>query len=288
LGLTRARHAVSGGEAIGEDTFLFFRALGANFKQGYGLTETAGFGAAMEDGDLHFHSVGKPLPDVEFKITKEGEILVRGASVFDEYYNNPEATAKALEDGWFHTGDAGYLEEDGHLVILGRAAEVVYTVAEERYVPNFIENQLKFNPFIKDAAVVGSGKVFLGAIICIDLEAAGHWAEIRGITYTSYADLSQKPQIYGLIEEGIQKVNKVLLEGLRIKKFVNLHKEFDPDDGELTRTRKLRRKVIEERYRLVIEAIYGTRDSVEIEALITYESGDTGVIRRNLGIKEVR
>jgi len=287
LGLTRARHAVSGGEAIGEDTFLFFRALGANFKQGYGLTETAGVGTTMEDGDVRFHTVGKPLPGVEFKITEEGEILVKGENVFDGYYNNPEATAKALEDGWFHTGDAGYLEEDGHLVIQGRAAEVVYTSAGERYVPNFIENQLKFNPFIKDAAVLGAGKSFLGAMVCIDLEAAGHWSEVRGITYTSYADLSQKPEIYDLIKEGIQKLNKVLPEGLRIKRFVNLHKEFDPDDGELTRTRKLRRKVIEDRYGPVIEAIYDGRDSVVIEALITYESGETGVIRRNLSIQEV-
>jgi long-chain acyl-CoA synthetase len=186
-----------------------------------------------------------------------------------------------------HTGDAGYFEEDGHLVVLGRIGEVVYTAAGERYVPNFIENQLKFDPFIKDAAVLGSGCEYLTAMICIDLDAAGHWSEVRGIPYTSYADLSQKPEIQELIQEGITKVNKMLPPGLQIKRFVNLHKEFDPDDGELTRTRKLRRKVIEERYQPVIEALYGGSISVDFEAQITYEAGDTGIIKRTLAIQEV-
>lgn len=287
LGLSRARQAVSGGEAIGEETFLFFRALGTNFKQGYGLTETAGVGAAMEDGDVRLHSVGRPLAGVEIKVDERGEICIRGENVFDGYHQDPDATERALRDGWFHTGDAGYFEEDGHLVVLGRAAEVVSTAQGHRYVPNFVENQLKFNPFIKDAAVLGAGRPFLGAIVCVDLDAVGHWAELRGITYTSYADLSQKPQVYDLVREGIQRVNLLLPEGLRIKRFVNLHKEFDPDDGELTRTRKLRRKVIEERYREVIEAIYEEREQVSVEAVITYESGDTGVIRRALSIQAV-
>jgi len=287
LGLSRAGTAFTGGEAVGENIFLFFRSLGINFKQIYGLSESSVAGTTMAEGDVRYHTVGQPLPGVDIKITPEGEICIRGENVFDGYYKNPEATAKTIRDGWLHTGDAGYFEGDGHLVVLGRAAEVVYTAAGERYVPNFIENQLKFNPFIKDAAILGAGKPFLGAMICIDLEAAGHWAEVRGITYTSYADLSQKPQIYDLIKEGLQKINQVFPEGLRIKRFVNLHKEFDPDDGELTRTRKLRRKVIEERYQPVIEAVYDDRDSVEIEALITYESGETGVIRRNLAIRGV-
>jgi len=287
LGLSRAERVFTGGEAVGENVFLFFRSLGINFKQLYGLTETAATGAVMEDHDIRYHTVGKPVPGVEVKVTEDGEICIRGENVFEGYYNNPEATARTLKDGWLHTGDAGYFEEDGHLVILGRVAEVVYTASGQRYVPNFIENQLKFNQFIKDAAVLGAGREFLAAMVCIDLEAAGHWAELRGIPYTSYADLCQKPQVYGLVKEGIEKVNRVLPDALRIRRFVNLHKEFDPDDGELTRTRKLRRMVVEERYAPVIEALYGGRDSADIEAQITYESGETGVIKRKLAIHEV-
>lgn len=287
LGLTRARQAISGGEAIGEETFLFFRALGTNFKQGYGLTETAGVGAAMEDWDVRLHSVGKPLAGVEVKIDESGEICVRGENVFDGYHRNPEADRKAFQDGWFRTGDAGFLEDDGHLVVLGRAAEVVHTAAGQRYVPNFIENHLKFNPFIKDAAVIGANRPFLGALVCIDLESVGYWAEAKGITYTSYADLSQKPQVYELVRQGIQRVNEVLPGGLQIRRFVNLHKEFDPDDGELTRTRKLRRQVIEQRYLDVVEALYEGLEAVSIEVPITYESGETGGLRRTLAIQGV-
>jgi long-chain acyl-CoA synthetase len=287
LGLSRAERVFTGGEAVGENVFLFFRSLGINFKQLYGLTESSATGAIMEDRDIRYHTVGKPVPGVEMKITEEGEVCIRGENVFDGYYGDSEATARTLQDGWLHTGDAGYFEEDGHLVILGRVAEVVYTASGERYVPNFVENQLKFNPFIKDAAVLGAGRDFLAAMVCIDLDAAGHWAELRGIPYTSYADLSQKDEIYGLVKEGIQKVNAVLPDSLRIRRFVNLHKEFDPDDGELTRTRKLRRKVVEERYAPVIEALYKDQHTVEIEAQITYESGDTGVLKRRLAIHEV-
>jgi long-chain acyl-CoA synthetase len=202
LGLSRARRVFTGGEAVGENIFIFFRALGINFKQLYGLTESAATGAIMEDRDVKYHTVGRPVPGVEIRISEEGEILLRGDNVFDGYYNRPDATARTLKDGWLHTGDAGYLEEDGHLVVLGRAAEVVHTAAGERYVPNFIENQLKFNPFIKDAAVVGAGRAFLGAMVCIDMDAVGHWAELRGIPYTSYADLSQKKEVSDLVREG--------------------------------------------------------------------------------------
>jgi long-chain acyl-CoA synthetase len=241
----------------------------------------------MENDDIRYHTVGKPLPGIEIKITADGEICIRGDNVFTGYYDNPEATAEAIRDGWLHSGDAGYFEQDGHLVVLGRSAEVVHTASGERYVPNFIENQLKFDPFIKDAAVLGADCDYLTAMICIDLDAVGHWSEVRGIPYTSYADLSQKTDVYGLIRDGITRVNKLLPPGLRIRRFVNLHKEFDPDDGELTRTRKLRRKVIEERYHPVIEALYGDRETVAFEAQITYEAGDTGIIKRTLAICEV-
>jgi long-chain acyl-CoA synthetase len=287
LGLSRAQRVFTGGEAVGENVFLFFRALGINFKQLYGLTESAATGTIMGDWDVRYHTVGKPVPGVEMKVTDEGEICIRGENVFDGYHENPEATSRSLKEGWLHTGDAGYFEEDGHLVVLGRLAEVERTAAGEQYVPNFIENQLKFDPFIKDAAVLGAGQQYLAAMICIDRESAGHWAETRGIPYTSYADLSQRPEIYGLVREGICKVNEFLPSALRVKRFVNLHKEFDPDDGELTRTRKLRRAVVEDRYCPVIQAVFGDVASVEIEAQITYESGDTGTLTRTLAIVEV-
>ncbi|MCX5914274.1 MAG: AMP-binding protein, partial [Deltaproteobacteria bacterium] len=280
LGLVRVRRAYTGGEAIGEDTFLFFRAIGVNLKQGYGLTEACAVSVMQSDGEVRLHTVGKPLPGVRVRINDEGEILLNAENVFDGYHNNPEATKKVLKDGWFHTGDAGYFEEGGQLVVLGRISEVQYTAKGERYVPNYIENRLKFSPFIKDAAVLGAGRDYLAAIICIDKEAAGDWAEIRGIPYTSYADLCQKPEVYGLIREAIQHVNGLLPEGLRIRRFVNLHKEFDPDDGELTRTRKLRRNVVEERYCRIIVAIYEGDKTVDMEAQITYETGDVGVIQR--------
>ncbi|MBU2551870.1 MAG: AMP-binding protein [Proteobacteria bacterium] len=287
LGLSNAQRVFTGGEAVGENVFLFFRALGINFKQLYGLSESSAAGAIMEDDDIRYHTVGKPLPGVAIKLTEDGEICIRGDNVFVGYYDNPEATAKAIRDGWLYTGDAGYFEEDGHLVVLGRIGEVVYTAAGERYVPNFIENQLKFDPFFKDAAVLGSGRDFLTAMVCIDLDAVGHWAEVRGIPYTSYADLSQKQEVHGLIQAGISRINGLLPPGLRIRRFVNLHKEFDPDDGELTRTRKLRRNVIEERYQPVIDALYGGATFVDFEAQITYEAGDMGIIRRTLSIQEV-
>ena len=260
LGMTRARRAYTGGEAMGEDTFLFFRALGVGLRQFYGQTETAALTAAQSEGDVKLHTVGKPMPGVDVKIDDSGEIVVRSGSVIDGYFDDPEASKKALIDGWLHTGDAGYIEPDGQLVVLGRVNEVVRTLAGERFIPNYIENRIKFSPYVRNVAVVGAGRDVLTAIVCIDLEAAGHWAEERGISFTSYADLSQKPEVYELIGSILNHVNKSLPVPLRIRRFVNLHKDFDPDDGEVTRTRKLRRNIIEERYAALITALYaGTR-----------------------------
>ena len=282
LGLTRVRHAYTGGEAIGEDTFVFFRALGVNLKQIYGQTENAGLTAAQRDGDVRLHTVGPTLPGVEARVDESGEILIRAESLFGGYHRNPAATASVLDGGWLRTGDAGYLETGGHLVILGRVEEVVRTRAGYRFVPQFVENRLKFSPFIREAAVLGAGRDYLVAIVCIDFEAVGHWAEVRGVPYTSYADLCQKAQVCDLIRERVRAVNRLLPGELAIRRFVNLHKEFDPDDGELTRTRKLRRRVVEERYRDVIEALYAGAGTVEVEAMVRYESGETGTIRRRL------
>lgn len=287
FGLTRIRNAFSGGEALGEDTFIFYRALGVQLRQLYGQTEVSGFSAAHAPGQVKLHTVGKPLPGVELRLTGEGEILLRGDGIFHGYFANPQATAETLEDGWLRTGDAGYLEDDGQLVVLGRVSEVVHTAAGERYVPNYVENRLKFSPYVKDAAVMGAGRNRLTAMICIDFEATGHWAEMNAVPYASYADLSQRPEVAGLLAEAVRRVNAALPEGLKIGRFVSLHKEFDPDDGEITRTRKLRRKVVEERYARVIDALYSGATEVHVEARVVYETGASGVVERTLQIREV-
>lgn len=287
LGLARARRPYTAGEAIGEDTFLFFRALGLDLKQFYGQTENAALTAAQMSGKVKLHTVGQPLPGVEIRIADDGEILVRADSVFDGYLGDDAATAASMAGGWLHTGDAGYLEADGDLVVLGRASEVVHTASGERYIPTYIENRLKFSSYVKDAAIIGDGRDHLSALVCIDMAAVGHWAEENGVTYTSYADLSQQPRVCDLIAGVMKHVNSLLPPGLAIRRFVNLPKEFDPDDGEVTRTRKLRRNVIDERYEPVITALYRPGDAIEYETRITYETGATGVLKRHLQIRTV-
>ena len=284
LGLTRLSHAFTGGEAIGEDTFVFYRALGVQLRQLYGQTESAAFNAMQDPAEVRLHTVGRPLPGVEARIADNGEILMKSGSIFQGYHRNEEATAAALQDGWLRTGDAGYLEPDGHLVVLGRLSEVVHTAAGERYIPNYIENRLKFSPWVKDVAVLGKGRDRLSAIVCIDKEPVGHWAELRGISYMSYADLSQKPEVIELVRQAVQRLNTTLPEPLKLRQFVSLHKEFDADDGEITRTRKLRRNVVEERYAPVIEAIYAGQASVTMKAQIVYETGEVGVTERELRV----
>ena len=287
LGLSRMRVALTGGEAMGEDTFLFYRALGINLRQLYGQTESSAFNAVQAPNEVRLHTVGRPLPGVEAKIADNGEILLRSDSVFSGYFQNEEATRDTLVDGWLHSGDAGYIEPDGHLVVLGRVAEVVHTAKGERFIPNYIENRLKFSPYVKDVAVLGAGRDYLCAMVCIDGEAVGHWAEVRGIPYISYADLSQKPEVYELVVGAVRRVNEALPEPLRLRRFVNLHKEFDPDDGEITRTRKLRRNVVEDRYSVVIDALYGGAETVVMKAQITYDTGETGMIERTLAIRSL-
>ena len=287
FGMSRLKNAFTGGEAIGEDTFIFYRALGIKLRQIYGQTEVSGFSAMQSPEEVRVHTVGKPLPGIEVKINDNGEILLRSDSVFPGYFDKPEASAEALEGGWLHTGDAGSLEEDGHLVVLGRVSEVTYTAGGERYVPNYIENRLKFSPYIKDAAVIGAGLDELTAMVCVDFEAVGHWAEVNGVPYVSYADLSQRDEVADLVRKAFRRVNKIIAEPLRMKRFVSLPKEFDPDDGEITRTRKLRRKVVQERYADVIAALYDGSKEVHVSAQVTYESGETGKVDRTLPIREV-
>ena len=287
FGMSRLKNAFTGGEAIGEDTFVFYRALGIKLRQLYGQTENSAINAIQAPGEVRLHTVGKPAPGVEVSIAEDGEILVRSDSVFEGYFNKPEATAEALDGGWLHTGDAGYLEDDGHLVVLGRVSEVMHTADGERYVPNYIENRLKFSPYIKDAAVIGAGLDELTAMVCVDFEAVGHWAEVNGVPYVSYADLSQREEVATLLREAFQRVNKAVTEPLRLQRFVSLPKEFDPDDGEITRTRKLRRKVVQERYADVIAALYDGSKEVHVSAQVTYETGEVGKVERSLPIREV-
>ena len=287
FGMSRLKSAFTGGEAIGEDTFVFYRALGIKLRQFYGQTENSAITAMQAPNEVRLHTVGKPVPGVEVKIDESGEILLRSESVFDGYFNKPEASAEALVDGWLHTGDAGYLEENGQLVVLGRVSEVMHTAGGERYVPNYIENRLKFSPYIKDAAVVGAGLDELTAMICVDFEAVGHWAEVNGVPYVSYSDLSQRDEVAALVRPAFERVNKAVTEPLRLRRFVCLPKEFDPDDGEITRTRKLRRKVVQERYADVIAALYDGSKEVHVSAQVTYETGEVGKVESSLPVREV-
>lgn len=287
FGLSNVQRPYTAGEAIGEEIFLFFRGLGLNLRQFYGQTENTALAAAQPPGEVSLHTVGRPFPGIEVKIDDNGEILMRGDNVFDGYYNNPEETAETLRDGWLYTGDAGFLQEDGQLVVLGRVSEVVYTKQGERFIPTYIENRLQFSHYIQDVCILGKDRDYLTAIVCIDFRATGHWAQENDVSYSSYAELSQQPKIYEMIQSVIEHTNKTLPEKLRIRRFVNLHKAFDADDGEVTRTRKLRRKVINERYASIIEALYDNQQSVDFEAAITYETGDTGVLKRTLALRDL-
>jgi len=286
IGLSRVKRPYTGGEAIGEDVFLFFRALGLDLRQIYGQTETGNV-AAHASGEAKLHTIGRPFSGIELRISEDGEILVRGDAVFDGYDGLPEATAQALRDGWLHTGDAGYIDEDGQISVLGRISELVHTAGGKRFIPTYIENRLKFSQYIKDVCVIGKDRDYLCAMVAIDFDAVGHWAQENGIAYSSYAELAQQPSVYELVANSILHTNVILPEPLRIRRFVNLHKEFDADDGEITHTRKLRRNVIERNYQAIIEAFYGGLASIEFEALVAYETGQSGVLLRRLELRDL-
>ena len=288
MAMLRIRHAYTGGAALGPDTFRFLRALGLNIKQLYGQTEIAGYSCVHRDDDVRFETVGRPTPGVEVRISPEGEILERSDSVFLGYYKDPHATREALAHGWLHTGDAGYLTEDGHVVVIDRMADVMRLADGTLFSPQFIENKLKFSPFVREAVVVGHGRPFVTAILNIDLAVVGKWAEDRQIVHTTYTDLSQKPEVYTLMADEARRANETLPSAARIRRFVLLYKELDADDGELTRTRKVRRRVIAERYADLIEALYGGRpDRVSVRATITYQDGTTAVVETAVRVEEV-
>lgn len=288
LGLSRIKNAYSGGSAIGPDHFRFFHAVGVNLKQIYGQTEISGISVLHRSDDIRADTVGKPIPETEVQITPEGEIASRSPAVFKGYYKAPEETAKTLRDGWLYSGDTGFITEDGHLVFFDRTKDVMILSDGRKFSPMYIESRLKFNPYIKDAWVIGHQKPFVTAVIGIDYSVVGKWAEDRNIPYTSYQELAQEPKVYELVKQAIEKINRDLPEVARIRRFCNLYKEFDADDDELTRTRKLRRGFLEERYQEIVAALYDLNaDKVHVDTSITYEDGRVVKIKVDLKVMEV-
>jgi long-chain acyl-CoA synthetase len=288
LGLSRVRNAYTGGAAMGPDHFRFFHALGVNLKQIYGQTEVAGISVVHRSGDIKFDTVGKPIPGTEIKITEDGEIITRSPSVFQGYYKSPEASERALRDGWLHSDDKGFVDEEGHLVVFDRTKDVFTLRDGKPFSPQYLETRLKFSPYIKDSWVIGDRRDYIAAVLCIDYAVVGKWADEKKITYTSYMELSQKSEVYDLVEKQIRLANKDLPDAAKVVKFINLYKELDPDDDELTRTRKLRRAFVEKRYKEIVEALYSSVDSVHIDTTIKYEDGRESRITTDLHIRQVK
>jgi long-chain acyl-CoA synthetase len=298
LGLSRVRVAYTAGEAIGPDLFTFYRSIGINLKQLYGSTETAVFVCLQPDNEARADTVGVPIAGVQIKLTEGGEILVKSPGLLKEYYKNPAATAEVLSaDGWYHTGDAGFLDAGGHLKIIDRAKDVgrllggAYDAA--MFAPKYVENKLKFFPHIKEAVAFGDKREKVCAFINIDMAAVGNWAEKRNLPYGGYTDLAQKPEVYELVRECVEKVNAdlaadAMLAGSQISRFLILHKELDADDGELTRTGKVKRGHIGERYQVLVDALYGGKAEQFIETQVKFEDGRTGTVAATLKIVDAK
>ena len=287
LGFSNMRSATTGGAALGPDTFKFFHALGISLKQIYGQTEICGISCIHRDDDINPDTMGEPIPETEVKISDTGEILSRSPAVFLGYYKQPEETAQTLIDGWLHSGDAGYLTPEGHIVVIDRIKDVMSLIDGVKFSPQFIENKLKFSPYIKEAVTVGHNRDFIVAMICIDFASVGNWAERNRVNYTTYTDLASKTEIVDLIQKDVEKVNKVLPENAKVKRFVLLYKELDPDDDELTRTRKVRRHFVEEKYQEIIAGMYAGLDSIKIDATIKFQDGKTATIRTVMTVRNV-
>lgn len=288
IGLLGIRTAYTAGTLLGPDTFRFFQAIGVNIKQAYGSTEI-GLVTIHPDDDVDPETVGKVIDMDWMRISPEGEIIFKGPVMAQGYWRDPETWNKQIDsEGWYHTGDCGHLNEQGHLIFYDRMKDVAKLPSGRTFAPQYIESRLKFSSYLKDCMVMGGeGKGFVSAMINVDFENVSDWAEEHHIMYTTFVDLSQKPEVYGLILKDIQRVNRYLPEEARIKRFFNLHKELDPDEAELTRSRKIRRKFMEERFAGVIEAIYKGEDKYEIEAAVKYRDGRTGVIKTHIMIKDV-
>ena len=288
LGLRRIRWAYTGGAALGPDIFRFFHALGVNLKQGYGQTETTGICVVHRDGDIKFQTVGLPVPGAEVAIAPSGEILAKGLMCFGNYYRNPVATENTIiDEGWVRTGDAGYLDEDGHLIVIDRVSDVMQLHDGTSFSPQYIENKLKFSQYIREAVVFGGDFPFVTAMINIDFGNVGKWAENHHLSYTTYTDLAQKEEVYEIIREAVERTNRDLPSAAQIHRFLLLHKELDADDAELTRTRKVRRGFINERYGELIDALYGKEDYVDIQSDITYQDGSIAKLDITLQIENM-
>ncbi|MBA3031549.1 MAG: AMP-binding protein [Gammaproteobacteria bacterium] len=294
LGMSRIRVAYTAGAAIGPDLFRFYRSIGINLKQLYGQTETCAYVCLQPDGQIKLDSVGLPAPGVEIKIADNGEILVKGPMLLKEYYQRPDATAESINaEGYFMTGDAGFIDEDGHLKIIDRAKDVGKLNNGAVFAPNYIENKLKFFSYIKEAVAFGHRRDMACAFINIDIGAVGNWAERRGMPYSGYNDLAGKPEVYELIQECIEQVNAdlahdAMVADTQIHRFLILHKELDPDDDELTRTRKVRRSFVAEKYAVLIEALYSGKATQFIETEVKFEDGRKGKVSADLVIRDVK
>jgi long-chain acyl-CoA synthetase len=274
MGLSKLRSAWTGGAPLSPSCFGYFRAMGLPIKQLYGATEVAGVAGHYPD-DVKWETLGRVARTGEVKISENGEILLSAVKIFSGYYKDPEKTKESLVDGrWFKTGDAGFINEDGHLIFLDRMDALMNLAGGKKYAPQYLEGRLKFNNYIKDVMVTaGKNRLYVTALINIDFENVGKWAELNRVSYTTYANLSQNDEVIELIKESIVEINKSAPPEARVKKFVNLPKEFDPDEGELTRTRKLRRSFIEERYEDLIEEMYDDKDEFIMNTEITYSDG---------------
>ena len=298
LGLSRVRVAYTAGEAIGPDLFTFYRSIGINLKQLYGSTETAVFVCLQPDHEARADTVGVPCDGVEIRLAESGEIMIKSPGLLKEYYKNPKATEEVLtKDGWYHSGDAGFIDATGHLKIIYRAKDVgrirggVHDGA--MFAPKYVENKLKFYPFIKEAVAFGDGRDRVCAFINLDMEAAGNWAERRNLPYAGYTDLAGKPEVLALMRECVEKTNADLaqdemLAGSQIHRFLVLHKELDADDGEMTRTRKVKRGAIADKYRVLIDAMYGGRSEQFIETAVKFEDGRSGSVSATLKIIDAK
>jgi long-chain acyl-CoA synthetase len=294
LGLSRIRVAYTGGEAIGPDLFDFYRSIGVNLKQLYGMTETCVTVSMHASGEVRLETVGRPMPGVEVRIADSGEVLVRSPGVMREYHKRPDETREAIDaEGFFHTGDAGYFDAEGHLKIIDRAKDVGRLAGGALFAPKYLENKLKFFPYIKEAVCFGQGRDEVCAFVNIDMAAIGNWAERRNIAYSGYADLATQPAVCDLVGECVERVNRDLagdatLRDSQIRRFLILHKELDADDGELTRTRKVRRRHIAEKYAPLVDALYSGKSSCFVQTQMRFEDGRIGTVSADLRILEAK